>query len=122
MIKTNELRIGNLIFADFGDGPKAQILGSGNDIQGTVDHLDNYDPIPLTEEWLEKFGFVDCSDCVSLELNEPYQRILLLHNEWPLLLEIDSCRMPIFNLKYVHQLQNLFFALVGEELTIKEMA
>lgn len=77
-------------------------------------------PIPLTEEWFLKFGF----DATS--------RGYIIGEHWvfPLLITRDKFGyiMKIFNndigtlcsptLEYVHQLQNLYFALTGEELEI----
>lgn len=95
-------------------------------------------PIPLTEEWLKKLGFTWSE---GLRMNvikdgitvcEPddyedsvYHSIYFYHNgecfgfevsnEWG---ENGNVMLP--KVKYVHQLQNLIFALTGEELTIKE--
>lgn len=66
--------------------------------------------IPLTEEWLLKFGF---------ERNESgnYDKRLELFYGG----NLYRFRQGWTNveLKYVHQLQNLYFALTGEELTLK---
>jgi hypothetical protein len=83
--------------------------------------IDDITPIPLTEEWLLKFGFnninskeygIKCGSC-WMSLSNPKNM-----GEW------QDCYCWIFDrfkfieLKYVHQLQNLYFALTGEELTI----
>jgi hypothetical protein len=83
--------------------------------------IDDITPIPLTEEWLLKFGFnninskeygIKCGSC-WMSLSNPKDM-----GEW------QDCYCWIFDrfkfieLKYVHQLQNLYFALTGEELTI----
>ena len=75
-------------------------------------------PIPLTEEWLIKFGF----EMVQMDSNsgkyEVYSKYKLTYNTfhgwWLFNKRLD--RTPV---KYVHQLQNLYFALTGEELPIK---
>lgn len=68
-------------------------------------------PIPLTKEWLKKFGFIDDGykpfgkrDFLFIENVGVAYKLSLVDNT------------P----KYVHQLQNLYFALTGEELTIPE--
>ena len=80
------------------------------------------EPIPLTEEWLLKFGFErhhsDYSNSVIYIKDVPN------NNEfkwgvYPLELGSGFIINKSKNLKYVHQLQNLYFALTGEELTIK---
>lgn len=79
---------------------------------------ENLSPIPLTEEWLKRFGFENqtkrCKEsiirwkknCVTLFPSDGYP--------YGASIDIDS---PI---QYVHQLQNLIFALTGEELTLSQ--
>ena len=67
-----------------------------------------YQPIPLTEEWLFKLGY----DLIS----ENHYGILG-HLIW----KIEGrfyCDKNGMQLKHVHQLQNLYFALTGSELTV----
>ncbi len=78
--------------------------------------------IPLTEEWLLKFGFEKVlnqykkiTDVSKDTFNNIPFIILFLGNQF----QYDDLRFRT-NLKYVHQLQNLYFALTGEELNIKE--
>ena len=72
------------------------------------------EPIPLTEEWLVKFGFV-------LDLDS--HRITYLSKHITIYMQdgIFWCDMlwGCLELKHVHQLQNLYFALTNEDLTIK---
>lgn len=73
-------------------------------------------PIPITEEWLIKFGF----DLVVKEGNQNEFRVYSLNQItyntnhgwwWKHHLDLQP--------KYIHQLQNLYFALTGKELKIK---
>ena len=76
-------------------------------------------PIQLTEEWFVKFGFYKKSnDCVySKESLE--DQFNIMHNSFHgFKLSMDGC-FVFSEIKYVHQLQNLYFALTGEELTFK---
>ena len=81
-------------------------------------------PIPLTEEWLLKFGFdlntvkqikkkIDGSKSVDKSIHIKDGEFNFMN---------DSCSNAgcyyLTTIKYVHQLQNLYHAL-GEELTIK---
>lgn len=74
--------------------------------------------IPLTEEWLLKFGFVttqwDNFDSYRLEIG---------NNDYAIVIYSDGhCEVGdiiITKINYVHQLQNLYFALTGEEFTFK---
>lgn len=76
------------------------------------------EPIPLTEEWLFKFGFDKpaysiCGDIFHLTKwdKNPLDWCVAMNKNNAIIVE---------KLQYVHQLQNLYFALTGEELTIKE--
>jgi hypothetical protein len=70
-------------------------------------------PIPLTEEWFLKFGLIKTKE--GIILMGCYQ--IVAHEEsWRIILKNGV----LSNIKYVHQLQNLYFALTGEELTIKQ--
>lgn len=114
-MKANELRIGNLVYDPF-DHCSVSIL----DIDFIAEHLKTFKPIPLTEEWLLKFGFVK---------GESHETGAIYYNY-----DIDDKRyhVKMYNGKatfdidwlipceYVHQLQNLFFALTGTELAIQE--
>jgi hypothetical protein len=76
-----------------------------------VEEYIGFKPIELTYQWLDKFGFEfkdagDFGHYYSLEdfdLNQDYQPI-----------DFDC-----IEIKYVHQLQNVYFSLTGKELEIK---
>jgi hypothetical protein len=87
----------------------------------------NYKPIPLTEEWILKFGFDKDSDndyCFkgfhledrNIDTFLPVEKILKLKDNFGCWYVGAYLR----ELKYVHQLQNLYFALTNEELIIKQ--
>jgi len=108
-MKSSELRIGNLINVN---GEIQEVC----DIPLPENCTDkNTKPIPLTEEWLLKFGF-ERSGLYNVKSQ------VYIYDEHGL---VDTGYEYRFNytemkLKYVHQLQNLYFALTGEELTISE--
>jgi hypothetical protein len=74
-------------------------------------------PIPLTKKWFLDFGF-------RMRLTDAF--VLPIYSNgisWDFILEIENKFFVFDNfakIKYVHQLQNLFFAITGEELTIKD--
>ncbi len=76
-------------------------------------------PIPLTEDWLLKFGF----DLINNEYHQSRNHDLKLHwtvNKNKMIPEFNEKRFVTgYDFKYVHQLQNLYFALTGEELICK---
>ena len=76
------------------------------------------EPILLTEEWLIKLGFEIGSD--MFEEHTEYEKIVKPGVSITLSHEFE-CYQGIYSQKiqYVHQLQNLYFVLTGEELEIK---
>lgn len=111
-MKATELRIGN--YVQYQDKP-VKVTGLNAcmiDADEIFDPLieDNFNPIPLTEEWLKKFGF---------EFNQYWNAYHMgrfkLNKGWYLCDVVYDVAI-----KYVHQLQNLYFALTGEELTLKK--
>lgn len=138
MIQINELRIGNLIERN-GILAKIEIINNeldevyslGEDFYYS-DFCCNIEPILLTEEWLLKLGFeLDDDDlytlCLFSQRDPKYNSIELWtrSNEGiKIILEVDEGEMPeqscvpLHHIKYVHQLQNLYFCLTGAELTV----
>lgn len=84
---------------------------------GAID-WDNIKPIPLTTGWLLKFGFVNRfgQDYTIGDLHPKLQKrdMYVYKNDKGFFYE--DFRRPI---KHVHQLQNLYFALTGEELKLQ---
>lgn len=86
-------------------------------------NTENINPILLTKEWLFKLGFENHFDRVE-EINYYCIKDFVIEEDFfcfgyaePIV--YDLLRVNSKNpLKYVHQLQNLFFALNGEELVI----
>lgn len=83
--------------------------------------LSEIQPILLTKEWLLKFRFKKSEEDfysiktgrknVTLEICLSEQRTILFNKRLNEYIELK-------NIEYVHQLQNLYFALTGEEITI----
>jgi len=109
----NELRIGNLILDEEFDIIYTVDLDFFHDLVSGGFLMADLIPIPLTNEWLVKFGF---------EKNETYT--YLKKNKFIIDLNENMsnyylCDIDIrVDIKHVHQLQNLYFALTGEELKI----
>jgi hypothetical protein len=127
-MKANELRIGNYyhyhIIDEFDDPTEYDIVCQTDaedlDILSNEEDPD-YRPIPLTEEWLLKFGFIK-SKLEGYDVHFKYSHHLL-HSSITALYNADFSLLldnVARGIKYVHQLQNLYFALTGEELTMKQ--
>lgn len=129
-MEAHEIRIGNIAHSPNTDRFVIVEIGHINEIHNNPFH--GYTEEPLTEEWLKKFG-------TQLEVSQdslfqiPY---LLLRDDGYMWLEfqadghydiflkqknkdgtIDSILLDM-EYRYVHQLQNLYYAHKGEELKI----
>ena len=148
-MKASELRIGNLVKInnallpethgktysvyklqktfDF-DFPSSAGIVSLTDKVNMYTQFDQFiEPIPLTEEWLVRFGF-EKRDIPSLGMIRYFIWIDKIRRPKNVKFEqfaVDLISLryifsnPQIKIKHVHQLQNLYFALTGEELTIK---
>lgn len=129
-MKASDLRIGNLV--DLGNriakvteiNHLACVVVDLEETQDTIEDYERVKGIILTEEWLVNLGFMAyidfgvkmgtydkvplCGFTYSINTN----KVMIMHkgnnnSHW---LDIE--------IKYVHQLQNLYFALTGEELIL----
>lgn len=84
----------------------------------------DYRPIQLTEEWLIKFGFTNGQIEIPSQWHTTENLILTIvinNNSFgaSLLSETMESEIEILPPKYIYSLQNLYYALTNEELTIK---
>lgn len=133
-LKANDLRIGNLITLNdkvrqrlwedkitaISDYFKIETIWNDGDVLVLLDDesveldLTEIEPIPLTEERLLKFGFKNNT--------YPKEKYFLQDFEYNIFnKQVSICKMQITNIdiKFVHSLQNLYHALTGEELILK---
>ena len=119
-MKANELRIGNLIIERPSEENSNIIPVSIHVFTYMKVNYNIFKPIPLTEEWLIKFGFKKeglyykiqiygdgIPSYIGINVGYGYAELLRNYNHY-----INS------KCEYVHQLQNLYFALTNEELTL----
>ncbi|MCZ2084806.1 MAG: hypothetical protein LC112_11090 [Flavobacteriales bacterium] len=124
MIKANELRIGNLVSRlDLGDHSlrvesvlelrKDKVLTTGP--ISVICLYSETKPIPLTEEWLFKFGFENKILSSEFSMNDfPF---IIYNNEiWT---DRDNDDDVICKVDFVHELQNFYFAVKRKELELK---
>ena len=114
-MNVKELRIGNYVESPRGI-EEIKYAESLEEIEGSPD---KFKGIPITEQWLLKFG-IDTEYEISIKARRKKiaftwgSRIVRTGERFGW-----SCnKYP--HIKHVHQLQNLYFALSGKELTIKE--
>ena len=128
MINIRDIRIGNLV--NF-NSREYEIENISNQIIHLVDcdvrpkdiHPTNLYPIPLTEDWLVKLGFSrkDYRDnYIGIEVKGSgiITDFVVATEEFGIIYELRE--YFIVTLEYVHQLQNLFHAITGKELTLRE--
>ena len=119
-MKENEIRVGNWLNDPRKYDPKffpktenGWFKATARDIQ----YADEFDPIPLTEEILLKCGFTYIKETFSY--HDKFHNIYISTiGEFvfsPFCSNDGDCLIKI---QYVHQLQNLYFALTGQELEI----
>lgn len=127
-MNVEDLRIGNYVIDSF------------NDVQKKVDVNDiaiaykyqylkllsiPYEPIKLTEDWLEKFGFsdkeykrgyigIDNKQELSFVLQKPE-----FMGEWQTFYAFELPQSRFVEIEFVHQLQNLFYSIEGEDLVLR---
>lgn len=120
-MEAKELRIGNLI-NHFGLDTIFEVtpteINCAVEMEGHFSMT--FEGIPITEEWLLKFGFVHHHDT-------PHPNRVFRKNYVEGFFDLEEVisffyggNFTSVELKYVHQLQNLYFSLTGEELTIKK--
>lgn len=114
-MKASELRYGNWVKRDTQpDGFQIDYNSFGT----CMIHPSWYEPIPLTKAWFSKFGFehrVTNNDDYFAKGGQCFCFETYFYLYIPEKKTVLGTRNPI---KYVHQLQNIYFALTGEELSI----
>ena len=130
-MNASELRIGNLI-----------VLGS---IIATVSIIEKFKgtnainevnqdmicPIPLTKDWLKKLGlkkhsvddfyFIELEEYILQVVVNGFSGTLKKDSSWFVSITTGFGSQPVtITKKYVHEIQNLYFALSNKELTINK--
>ena len=130
-MKANELRVGNYVKSKEWHGCN-QIEGIELfescfelKVKGYIHKCESgkyFDiaPISLTVDWLRKFGFKQSGGGYSATENKSH----VYFSKGPINIRFDqdeifTYQYPVIEIKSVHQLQNLHYALTGEDLIIK---
>lgn len=135
MIDIKELRIGNYVRPQNTTGAKSVngIVFSIDDYRVSVEGNKNqYDyhlltPIPLSRDILLNSGFWQAEDydCYSINIFDKFGLGIKYNSNVVIFYVTDVASNGILELptshklEYVHQLQNLYFALTGKELEVK---
>jgi hypothetical protein len=122
-MKETELRIGNWVWheviLDYYEVGRLDI---------EINYSHEFSELEITEEWLLKFGFEKTDDYGDIVYYAPrnhgnrHYYVCFDHDDISFGLSVfNNCTSLIYDnkwLQYVHQLQNLYFALTGEELVL----
>ena len=122
MINTNEIRLGNyyqdrggkwlrvdfIEYIEKGFSTKfgQKMFLENQEVHPMTEYSDYANPIELTKDWLVKFGFKPFS-------KDFQKNAVIIHTRKRGF--VVNTKIPV--IKYVHQLQNLYYALRGEELS-----
>lgn len=130
MIQVKELRIGNHVTYVTDEDIRTHdvITGIMQDCvllagsEGKKQPLNNVEPVALTREVLKSSGFQftndDWYECAikygKLNFNLKYEVCSISDNDYT-----NECILTEYNsVKYLHQLENIYFSLTGKELEI----
>lgn len=144
MIRPEELKLNNYVnvprkdqspfridlfeFLNKDDAKVGQVIFEGG--HPLTWYLKDLSPIPISIDYLLKFGFEEITEeddeerFFELSSGRKTVRIvmLLVDDLWTILLQSDKGLnfSQITDIEHLHQLQNLFYALTGEELILKK--
>ena len=124
-MKTNELRIGNYL-----NGKQGHVVVTEIRTNNSVKIHDNTSsfyvgicltPIEITKEWLLKLGFEHSNfyNNYKIKAGQYFNSVRYDDEDCEWCYNNDSSDAGCYyvtSIKYVHELQNLYFALNGEEL------
>ena len=135
-MEARELRINNIVMLDETKPVRilwfklevACIMEVGKDYPSAIVRLERLSGLPLNEEWLVKFVFIETTD--DEDENKSYEiksgrksfRLVKLDdiNSWMVLYQVDiGMRFKeLTDVEFVHHFQTLFYALTNEELAL----
>ena len=131
-----ELKIGNLVlyndlYCKIIGIDENKVLVEYHDGDTDYCYIDYIEPIKLTEELLFKIGFEEkigysnyskvCydennySNSINIYYCSKLKHFKFTHDNGK---EVDLQMMDLYNIKYLHQLQNAYYCLTGKELEV----
>jgi hypothetical protein len=129
MIQAKELMIGNLVLIGLksGSGRKVESRIGVYDLERIIERPESttftYEPIPITEEWLiNKAGFEETYNSkYRKRFDHKVYNFIGFDFSYMEDKSMEGFRYwgNFINIQYVHQLQNIYFALTQKELEIK---
>lgn len=134
-ISAKELRVGNLVKYSLSNIPqeiKSVINVHGEYLvnfqnSGFSNTIDKIKPIPLTEDWLLKFGLTNVTEELDTEKSfeiqfgrKTFRVVIDDRGLCTVIYQVDIGMnfQELTDVEFVHEFQNLIFALCGEELKL----
>ena len=128
-MEAKNFRVGNFVEQPNRIGKVSEVWQEALRLEGYNNAYDyiHTKPIPLTKEWIDKFGFDDSEykdgyTGVEFRTNMTMDFVLTkpkIMGEWQDYYAYDLGQHRFVGLQYVHELQNLFFAITTTELELK---
>lgn len=134
-MKIEELRVGNYVKYISSENDYCEITGVLSDDNGGNVYvnavmpfdatLEDIEPIPLTEVILIKLGFEHIKECETYVIETSKDTFLVIDKQEEKGLRITIQEFGDYvvlkeGCSHLHQLQNLYFDLTGEELKLKK--
>jgi hypothetical protein len=117
-MKANELRLNNYVM--YSDDPVCFLGIGGTYTQVDIDTFkdiyfapERFEPIPLTEQWLIDFGFEKWKNYYFIDCD---YRVAYLKDHFAISVGDDDNGIVLRKVRDVHELQNIYFALIELEL------
>jgi hypothetical protein len=121
-MKANEFRIDNLVDYKYGEELFYKIASIDEETVSLKDNIsfdyigyDEIEGIPLTEDWLIKFGFKKNETFCFINIESGIELMNIANKYFR---GRYKGALITKDIEYVHQLQNLYFALTNKELTL----
>jgi hypothetical protein len=126
LISENDFRVGNLFYGNYETEEDEKIHSVICKILGYdpfdshfcvenkegIEEFCSFQKIPITEVWILKLGFIK-DEILKFYRNDKSNSTIIIDYDFICLLGYSHVKI-----KYVHQLQNLYYALTQRELTV----
>ena len=111
-MKSTELRIGNIVYRNDIRKNEIYTISSG----GELDSSGIFTPVRLTDERIKKLGYEKDGGKIFAVYEKENSKDIVKCDDGYYFIDNEHSGINDIPMKYVHQLQNLYFALKGEEL------
>ncbi|MCP4181420.1 MAG: hypothetical protein GY756_26965 [bacterium] len=120
-MKLNSLRVGNIVSYNYPDGDWDALKLKLEDLADVGNG--EFKPMPITEKWLLKLGLTKTTynskeSVLTIDIKSEHGSYLIFEDNELTLRDCDDGTIGE-ELKFIHEVQNLYFWLQKEELKIK---